>query len=57
MNGESVTSEIKQYMLLALNYPVGLHDLCLGSTAVSYFKPSHESPGAADHSVWRSPLW
>ena len=35
-------------MLLALNYPVGLHDLCLDSTAVSYFKPSHESPGAAD---------
>ena len=35
-------------MLLALNYPVGLHDLCLDSTAASYFKPSHESPGVAD---------
>ena len=35
-------------MLLALNYPVGLHDLCLDSTAASFFKPSHESPGAAD---------
>ena len=44
-------------MLLALNYPVGLHDLCLYSTAASYFKPSHESPGAADLSLWRSPLW
>ena len=35
-------------MLLALNYPMGLHDLCLDSTAASYFKPSHESPGVAD---------
>ena len=24
------------YMLPALNYPVGLHDLCLDSTAASY---------------------
>ena len=45
------------YMLLALNYPVGLHDLCLDSTAASYFKPSHGSPGAADLIIWRSPLW
>ena len=44
-------------LLLALNYPVGLHDLCLDSTAASYFKPSHQSPGAADHSLWRSSLW
>ena len=35
-------------MLLALNYPVGLHDLCLDSTTASYFKPSHKSPGSAD---------
>ena len=45
------------YMLLALNYPEGLHDLCLDSTAASYFKPSRGSPGAADLSIWRSPLW
>ena len=45
------------YMLPALNYPVGLHDLCLDSTAASYFKPSHESSGAADLNLWRSPLW
>ena len=38
-------------MLLALTYPVGLHDLCLDSTAASYFKPIHESPGAADLSL------
>ena len=44
-------------MLLALNYPVGLHDLCPDFTAASYFKPSHGSPGAADLSLWRSPLW
>ena len=40
-----------------LLYPVGLHDRCLDSTAASYFKPTHESPGAADLSLWRSPLW
>ena len=44
-------------MLLALNYPVGLHDLCLDSTAASYFKPRYESPGAGDLSLWRSSLW
>ena len=44
-------------MLLALHYPVGLHGLCLDSTAASYFKPTHESPGVADLSLWRSALW
>ena len=44
-------------MLLTFNYPVGLHDLCLDSTAAPYFKPSHESPGAADLNLWCSPLW
>ena len=43
-------------MLPALNYPVRLHDLCFDLILQlrSYFK-SHESSGAADLSLWRSP--
>ena len=44
----STKATLLLFMILALNYPVGLHDLCLDSSAASYFKPSHESPGAAD---------
>ena len=41
--------------IAVLNYPVGLHypcfDLILSSRSYMYFKPSHESSGAADLSL------